>query len=205
MFTGIIEETGRLSAQLRRGGNGLRLVIDASVVLDGLRLGASIAVNGCCLTVVDHGDGWWATEVVPETMRRTALGRLEIGDRVNLERPVRVDGRLDGHVVQGHVDMTTTLGSRVPQDDGSQVLTFALPAGAARYVCEKGSIAVDGVSLTVAAVDRDSFSIAVIPHTLEVTTLGGLAIGGEVNLELDVIAKYVERHARAALAAGGAS
>lgn len=203
MFTGIIEELGRIKALESRGGTGIRIVIEATDVLDDVVMGASIAVNGCCLTVVDHGDRWWAADAVPETMARTALGRLSVDHRVNLERPVRVDGRLGGHVVQGHVDGTSALLARIPQQDGSQRLEFALPADAARYVCEKGSIAVDGISLTVADVTDTSFTIAVIPHTLAVTTLGTIDVGDEVNLELDVVAKYVERQASAALAAGG--
>ncbi|MEM7287821.1 MAG: riboflavin synthase [Actinomycetota bacterium] len=203
MFTGIIEELGRIRALTPRGRSGIRIVIEAADVLDDVALGASIAVNGCCLTVVDHGDDWWAADAVPETMRRTALGRLGPDDPVNLERPVRVNGRLGGHVVQGHVDGTSTLLATDPHDDGSQRMRFDLPPASARYVCEKGSIAVDGISLTVASVSADSFSIAVIPHTLAVTTLGSIRPGAPVNLELDIVAKYVERQAQAALATGG--
>ena len=200
MFTGIIEELGHIRSLDPRGGSGIRLVIEASDVLDDVTLGASIAVNGCCLTVVDHGPDWWAADAVPETMARTALGRLRAGDPVNLERPVRADGRLGGHIVQGHVDETSSLLARQHQSDGSERMHFALAADAARYVCEKGSIAIDGISLTVADVTADSFSIAVIPHTLAVTTLGMIRAGDPVNLELDVIAKYVERQTEPALA-----
>ncbi len=204
MFTGIIEELGRIRSVDPSGGSAIRIVTEADTVLGDVARGASIAVNGCCLTVVDHGDGWWAADAVPETIERTALGRLGVGDRVNLERPLRVDGRLGGHMVQGHVDATSRLLDRAPEPDGSQRLRFELDADAERYVCLKGSIAVDGISLTVADVDPGSFTIAVIPHTLAVTTLGTLDPGAPVNLELDVIAKYVERQAQAAIADGGA-
>ena len=203
MFTGIIEELGRIRSLEPRGGSGIRLVIEAQRVLDDVTIGASIAVNGCCLTAVDHGDGWWAADAVPETMARTALGQRLAGDPVNLERPVRIDGRLGGHVVQGHIDETSSLLARQHQSDGSERMHFALSSAAARYVCEKGSIAVDGISLTVADVSADSFSIAVIPHTLTVTTLGTTRVGDHVNLELDIVAKYVERQASAAIAARG--
>lgn len=193
MFTGIIEERGRIQSVRPRGGDAARLTIEATHVLDDVELGASIAVNGCCLTVVDHGPGWWAADAVPETIERTALSRLAVGDTVNLERPMRADGRFGGHFVQGHVDATTTLVDRSPEPDGSERLRFTLPGEAAPFVCEKGSIAVDGISLTVAAVDTETFTVAVIPHTLNVTTLGTLRPGQPVNLELDVIAKYVER------------
>lgn len=203
MFTGIIEELGRIRSMDPSGGTGIRLVIEAGQVLDDVALGASIAVNGCCLTVVDHGDDWWAADAVPETMERTALGRLQPGDPVNLERPVRVDGRLGGHIVQGHVDRTANLLGRQHQSDDSERMHFSLSPAAAAYVCEKGSIAVDGISLTITDVTSDSFSIAVIPHTLAVTTLGTIRAGDPVNVELDIVAKYVERQAKAALAAGG--
>ncbi len=166
-------------------------------MLDDAVLGASIAVNGCCLTVVELGDGYWAADAVGETLARTSLGALAPGDPVNLERPVRLADRLGGHVVQGHVDATGTVRSREPQADGSQWFRFDAPPDVLRYVVHKGSITVDGISLTVAALHDEpeaaGFSVAVIPHTLAVTTLGVRAPGALVNLEVDLIAKYVER------------
>lgn len=182
MFTGIVEEQGTLTA--RDGG---RLRFSAASVLDDVTLGASIAVNGCCLTVVGSGADWWEADVVDETFARTSLGSLEIGDPVNFERPVRPDGRLGGHIVQGHVDGVGTV-TRVAPD-----LRVTCAVDLLRHVVHKGSITVDGVSLTVAAVDETGFGIAVIPHTAEVTTLGARRVGDPVNLEVDVIAKYVER------------
>lgn len=191
MFTGIVEELGRVRAVERREG-GARIVIEARTVLTDAELGASIAVNGCCLTVVELGDGWWAADAVPETLARTTTGALAPGDPVNLERPVRLADRLGGHMVQGHVDGVVALAARSPQPDGSVRLTFGLDAPLARYVVEKGSVAVDGVSLTVASRDGGSFDVAAIPHTLEVTTLGPKRTGERANLEVDVLAKYVE-------------
>jgi riboflavin synthase len=192
MFTGIVEELGRVRAVVAHEG-GARVEIEAHDVLEDARLGASIAVNGCCLTVVELGDGWWAADAVTETLHRTALGALAVGDPVNLERPVRVGDRLGGHVVQGHVDGVGTIRSRTPLPDGSTMVTFDVADALLHYVVEKGSITVDGVSLTVAGLHRDGFDVAVIPHTLAVTTLGSKTPGASVNLEVDVLAKYVER------------
>jgi riboflavin synthase len=194
MFTGIVEELGTVASVTPVAG-GARIVIDASTVLTDAGIGDSIAVNGCCLTVVELGDGSWAADAVTETLDRTALGSLAGGDRVNLERPVRVQDRLGGHIVQGHVDGVGTLVARDPLPDGSTRMRFAVPPGLLRYVVEKGSIALDGISLTVAAVADDSSTveIAVIPHTLAVTTLGPKGPGDPVNIEVDVLAKHVER------------
>jgi riboflavin synthase len=192
MFTGIIEELGRVRAITPTQG-GARLEIEAKTVLDDVVLGASIAVNGCCLTVVELGAGSWSADAVVETLARTNLGRLAAGDPVNLERPLRLADRLGGHLVQGHVDDTGTLTARTPQTDGSVLMQFAAPPDVMRYVVHKGSITVDGISLTIAAVSEDGFSVAVIPHTLDVTTLGGRETGALVNLEVDMLAKYVER------------
>jgi riboflavin synthase len=198
MFTGIVEELGAVRAVTPNEG-GARIEIDAIRVLDDAELGASIAVNGCCLTVVELHADHWAADAVSETLARTSLGSLRAGDRVNLERPVRLNDRLGGHLVQGHVDTVGTLRDRAPLPDGSTRMTFAAPAALLRYVVEKGSIAVDGISLTVAAVGTPHgdgtapFAIAVIPHTLAVTTLGAMAPGDPANLEVDVLAKYVER------------
>ena len=182
MFTGIVEESGRVV-----GRDGARLRIGASKVLDDVSIGASIAVNGCCLTVVAFGDGWWDADVSDETFSRTSLGSLAPGDPVNLERPVRPVDRLGGHIVQGHVDAVGEIVEPVPD------LRVRLAPELLRYIVEKGSITVDGVSLTVVDVLPDGFTVAVIPHTAEVTTLGARRPGDPVNLEVDVMAKYAER------------
>jgi riboflavin synthase len=192
MFTGIVEEQGKVRrVDVREGG--ARLEFEADRVLDDVEEGASIAVNGCCVTVVAHGDGWWAADAVVETLRRTALGSLREGDPVNFERPLRLADRLGGHLVQGHVDAVGRIEARDPQSDGSTMVRCSAPPEVLRYVVEKGSITVDGISLTVAGVDADGFTVAVIPHTLAVTTLGSKGPGAPVNLEVDVLAKYVER------------
>jgi riboflavin synthase len=190
MFTGIVEEQGTLTS--RAGG---RLRFSASVVLDDVAIGASICVSGCCLTVVDFGEGWWDADVVDETFARTSLGALRPGDPVNLERPMQPDGRLGGHIVQGHVDGIGTVTSAAPD------LRIAADPDLLRHVVHKGSITVDGVSLTVASVDEAGFAVANIPHTAEVTTLGARRPGDTVNLEVDVISKYVERLAEPYLSA----
>jgi riboflavin synthase len=200
MFTGIVEELGRVRA-VQPHAAGARIEIDARQVLDDATLGASIAVNGCCLTVVQIAEGWWAADAVPETLHRTSLGRLKPGDPVNLERPVRLADRLGGHLVQGHVDGVGEIVERTPAPDGSTVTRFAAPPDLLRYIVEKGSIAVDGISLTVVAVFDNAFTVALIPHTQAVTTLGYKGIGDPVNLEVDVLAKYVERLASFAMPA----
>jgi riboflavin synthase len=192
MFTGIIEELGQVRA-LDPNEGGARIEITATTVLADAVLGASIAVNGCCLTVVELGDGWWAADAVTETLVRTSLGALAVGDPVNLERPLRLSDRLGGHLVQGHVDGVGELVDRTALADGSTRMRFQLPAHLTRYIVEKGSITVDGISLTVAALHEDGFDVAVIPHTLEATNLDALQPGDPVNLEVDVLAKYVER------------
>jgi riboflavin synthase len=192
MFTGIVEELGSVRAIAPANG-GARLEIGCSTVLTDAELGSSIAVNGCCLTVVALDDGWWAADAQRETLDRTTLGELRAGDPVNLERPVRLADRLGGHLVQGHVDAVGSVSARTPELDDSTRLTVSAPEPLLRYVVEKGSITVDGVSLTVAQVDDAGFSVALIPHTLVVTTLGTREPGDGVNLEVDVLAKYVER------------
>jgi riboflavin synthase len=190
MFTGIVEELGSFAASEPPSGSvalGSRLTFRAETVIEGTRIGDSIAVNGCCLTVVALGPGWWAADAVPETLGRTSLGSLEPGDPVNLERPVSVGSRLGGHLVQGHVDGVGRVTRSGPD------LQVAAPDSVRRYLVEKGSVTVDGVSLTVVAVAGEGFGVAVIPHTLEVTTLGRKSVGDPVNLEADVIAKYAER------------
>ena len=182
MFTGIVEELGTVESR-----EGQKLRIAATRVLEDAVLGASIAVNGCCLTVVDQGDGWWEADVTEESYARTNLGDLSAGSPVNLERPVRLEDRLGGHLVQGHVDAVGEIVRPVPD------LQVRMPAELTRYVVEKGSITVDGISLTVVDALEDGFTVAVIPHTAEVTTLGSKGPGDRVNLEVDVMAKYVER------------
>lgn len=192
MFTGLVEERGRVLS-LEPNGDGMRLRLGADVVLADAELGASIAVNGVCLTVVDFDAESFSVDAVPETLRRSNLGHLAVGDPVNLERPVRVDDRLGGHIVQGHVDAITSLVEVTALPDGSFSYRFSLDPAVAPYVVEKGSITIDGISLTVAALDEHSFSIAIIPHTAAVTTLSERAVGDVVNLEVDILAKYVER------------
>jgi riboflavin synthase len=192
MFTGIIEELGRVRAIHHHEG-GARVEIDATTVIADAAIGDSIAVNGCCVTVVELGDSWWAADAVIETLERTVLGALDAGEPVNLERPVRPADRLGGHLVQGHVDAVGRIAARTPLPDGSNRFTFSASPEVLRYVVEKGSIAVDGISLTVAAVDAETFDVAVIPHTLAVTTLGHKDAGAVVNIEVDLVAKYVER------------
>ena len=192
MFTGIVEELGRVRAVIAQEG-GVRIEIDAATVLDDAVLGGSIAVNGCCLTVVELGSGWWAADAIIETIDRTTIGTLSVGDPVNLERPLRLADRLGGHVVQGHVDGIGVVGARDGLADGSTRLRIEVPGDLTRYMVEKGSITVDGASLTVAEVSDDGFAVALIPHTLAVTTLGVRHPGDTVNLEVDVLAKYVER------------
>jgi len=182
MFTGIVEELGTVASR-----EGQRLRIEADVVTSDAGIGDSIAVNGTCLTVVGLGDGWWEADVVDETYSRTSLGELGPGQPVNLERPVRVSDRLGGHLVQGHVDGVGHVVTPAPD------LRITVPSDLLRYVVEKGSITIDGVSLTVAAVHDDGLSVAIIPHTAEVTTLGRRGPGDAVNLEVDVTAKHVER------------
>jgi riboflavin synthase len=194
VFTGIIEEIGEV-VDLEHQGDSAVLIVRAARVVDDLTHGASIAVSGVCLTVV----GWEPGErtairfdVMGETLKRSVIGTLAGGATVNLERAVRADARLDGHVVQGHVDGTGVVVSRTPGDQWESV-RFGLPGDLARFVAEKGSIAVDGVSLTVSAVGPDWFEVGLIPETLRATTLGRKAPGDPVNLEVDVLAKYVAR------------
>ena len=182
MFTGIVEELGTVVSL-----EGPRLRLSAREVLADVVMGASIAVNGCCLTVVAWGDDWWEADVSDETFRRTSLGELVPGAPVNLERPVRLADRLGGHLVQGHVDAVGEVVVAAPD------LRVRMPGHLLRYVVEKGSITVDGVSLTVVEVTPDGFTVALIPHTAEVTTLGVRRPGDAVNLEVDVMAKYAER------------
>jgi len=191
VFTGLVREVGTV-ASLEGGADGVRIEIDAPETARGAALGDSIAIDGVCLTVVAAADGRFAFDAVPETLDRTALGTLEPGSRVNLEPALRAGDALGGHYVQGHVDGVGTVRSVEPEGDGSRIW-FDAPPELLRYVVEKGSIAVQGTSLTVAGVDDAGFAVALIPHTLAATTLGALAPGARVNLEADVLAKYVEK------------
>ncbi|RAJ60521.1 riboflavin synthase alpha chain [Streptomyces sp. Amel2xB2] len=188
MFTGIVEELGEVVAAEELPG-AARFRLRGPVVTDGVRHGDSIAVNGVCLTVVEASGGEFTADVIGETLARSSLGALTAGSRVNLERPMVLGGRLDGHLVQGHVDGTGTVESRT--EDGT--VRVGLPRDLAKYVVEKGSITVDGVSLTVVEAGDAHFTVSLIPTTLELTTLGVKQTGDPVNLEVDVLAKYVER------------
>jgi riboflavin synthase len=191
MFTGIVEELGEV-AEIVDLGDSVRLGLRGPTVTSDAHDGDSIAVNGVCLTVVSSSDGVFTADVMRETLKRSSLGALAVGSRVNLERPTQLGGRLGGHLVQGHVDGVGTLLARTSSEHWD-LLAFSLPPGLARYVVEKGSITVDGVSLTVVSVGDDRFSVSLIPTTLAITTLGHKQPGDPVNLEVDVIAKYVER------------
>ena len=191
MFTGIVRERGRVVAA-RRNGSGLELRVTAPETADTTSVGDSVAVAGCCLTAVATKDGELAFDAVPETLARTTLGELAEGAEVNLEPALRAGEPLGGHYVQGHVDGVGRVRSLEPEGDGAQ-LTLDVPQELLRYCAEKGSLAVDGVSLTIAALGDDTVEIALVPHTLAATTLGSLSTGAPVNLEVDVLAKYVER------------
>ncbi|MER7275930.1 riboflavin synthase [Dactylosporangium sp. NPDC000244] len=191
MFTGIIEELGTVAA-IDELGDSARLEIRAATVTSDAAHGDSISVNGVCLTVVDNADGVFTADVMGESLRRSTLGALRPGSAVNLERAATVATRLGGHIVQGHVDGVGQILSREAGDQWETV-TFALPEGLGRYVVEKGSITVDGISLTVMAVTDDTFSVGLIPTTLKLTTLGAKGVGERVNLEVDIMAKYVEK------------
>jgi riboflavin synthase len=187
MFTGIVEELGVV-----REVGPARLAVSCRTVTEDSAIGASVAVNGTCLTVVERSEAHLAFDLSEETLRRTGLSRLAEGDPVNLERPLSLSSRLGGHLVQGHVDGVGEVVRIEADGDRGARLTVRSPAEVRRYLVEKGSVCVDGVSLTVAELDGDAFSVALIPHTLNVTTLGSARPGDPVNLEVDVIAKYVE-------------
>jgi len=191
MFTGIVAEVGSTLRVVGDSRNRM-LTIEAPGLAADLAAGDSVAVNGVCLTVVRRDRGRFDVEVVPESLARSSLGDIEAGSAVNLERPVPASGRFDGHVVQGHVDTVATVRSIASQGDSTRVW-LDLDADHLRYVVEKGSVAVDGVSLTVAAVDPTGFEVVLIPYTLDHTVLGTRAVGDAVNIEVDILAKYVER------------
>ena len=191
MFTGLIEEVGTLRA-VRRGAHSAVLSIGAETVLSDLKLGDSVAVNGVCLTATTVDGGGFTADVMHETLRRSSLGALIPGSPVNLERAMAADGRFGGHIVSGHIDGTGTITAR-RRDDNAVWYTVAASPSLLRYIVEKGSIAMDGISLTVAGVTERDFSVSVIPHTAAVTILGGKGPGDVVNLETDIIGKYVEK------------
>mgnify|MGYP006267418841 CR=1 FL=1 len=191
MFTGIIEEMGTVRA-LRRSGGAARLSLSASKVLHGTVIGDSICVNGVCLTVVDKGSTEFSADVAIETLRVTNLGELTPGSPVNLERALQLSSRIGGHLVSGHVDAVGRIREKREEGNGWR-LTFDTPEQILRYVIKKGSVAIDGISLTVADIDARGFSVAMIPHTAKLTTLGFKSSGDSVNLEADIIGKYVER------------
>ncbi|WP_297564982.1 riboflavin synthase [uncultured Arcanobacterium sp.] len=191
MFTGIISEIGEI-CELEEGANARRFLISCREIGAGLKIGDSIAVNGVCLTATSLPSGGFTCDVMHESLQRSNLGDLRIGNKVNLERPLLANGRFDGHIVLGHVDGVAQLLSR--QTDGiAQIYKFAAAPQLLRYIVEKGSIALNGISLTVSAVDESTFSVAVIPHTLAHTNLPEVPLGGGVNVECDVLGKYVEK------------
>jgi riboflavin synthase len=194
MFTGIVEELGTVEA-IEDQGDAVRLAIRATTVLDDVHLGDSIAVNGCCLTVTRVEGPVWTADVMQQTLAMTSLRDAAPGDRVNLERAVTLERRLGGHLVQGHVDGVGTVLAREPSEHW-EVVEISLPDGLGRYLVDQGSVAVDGVSLTVVAAGDDRFTVSLIPETLARTTLGGRAPGDLVNLEVDLIAKHVEKLVR---------
>ena len=196
MFTGIVEELGTIRS-IRRGAASAVLSIGAEAVLSDLRIGDSVAVNGVCLTATGVDRSGFTADVMHETLQRSSLGALGPGSRVNLERAMAADGRFGGHIVSGHIDGTGTIAER-RRDDNAVWYTVSAPPALLRYIVEKGSIAIDGISLTVASVEADRFSVSVIPHTAAVTLLGAKGPGDVVNLETDIIGKYVERLLRPA-------
>ena len=191
MFTGIIEEIGTVTAA-RRGAQSSSLSIAGKVIFDDLRMGDSVAVNGVCLTVTGFGSGLFTADVMHETLNRSSLGELKNGSRVNLERAMSADGRFGGHMVSGHIDGTGRI-ARIRKDDNAVWYTVSASEHLLRYIIEKGSIAMDGISLTVAAVSGSSFSVSVIPHTAACTTLSKRTAGDTVNLETDMVGKYIEK------------
>ena len=192
MFTGLVEETGVLSEILDEGDDAKRFVVRCALVSGDAEIGASIAINGCCLTVVDIAGELLAFQAGSETLSRTNLGELSVDDIVNLERAVKASDRLGGHIVSGHVDAVGTVAQRIDSDDWSE-FWFEVPASLTRQMASKGSVTVDGISLTLVEVEETQFSVALIPHTLAETTLGRRQVGDGVNIETDVLAKYVEK------------
>ncbi|NLY83256.1 MAG: riboflavin synthase [Acholeplasmataceae bacterium] len=191
MFTGLIAELGTIKA-MKQGAKSYRLTIAADRTPRGLKLGESVAVNGACLTVVEPGEGEFTVDVMPETVRTTTIGSLKNGDRVNLEKTLRLEDGLDGHIVSGHVEGVGRI-IRKEREDIAQLVTVKIPRDLTRYIIKRGSIAVDGISLTVTDVTEDDFTVSLIPHTAKETTLGFKSTGDVVNVETDVLGKYVEK------------
>ncbi len=191
MFTGLVEEVGRIQ-NIRRGSRSCVLTVACSEVLQGSRIGDSIAVNGVCLTATAIGSGYFTADAMPETLDRSSLGQLGPGSPVNLERAMPADGRFGGHIVSGHIDGTGIIRS-LEQDDNAVWYTIAASPEVLRYIVEKGSITIDGISLTVAYVDEEVFKVSIIPHTREVTALSSREAGSVVNLECDIVGKYIEK------------
>lgn len=191
MFTGIIEETGAV-ASVAKGAKSARLTVEASKIFEDLKLGDSVAVNGICLTVAELGGRKFSADVMNETLSRSDLGDLQVGNKVNLERAMPSDGRFGGHIVSGHIDGTGRI-TKTERDDNAIWITVSAPSGIMRYIVEKGSIAIDGISLTVARTEKSVFSVSVIPHTGKETSLLGKKIGDTVNLENDIVGKYIDR------------
>ena len=191
MFTGIVEEIGSVR-EIVRGSMSIKLYISCSRILDDVKPGDSIAVNGICLTVTDLGSSWFSADVMPETMRKTGLHKLSISDKVNLERALRLSDRLGGHIVTGHIDGTGIVIGRV-EEDNAVWLTVEAPDSILKYIVMKGSVALDGTSLTIAHVDGTSFKVSLIPHTAGATILGTMGVGDRLNIECDLMGKYVEK------------
>lgn len=191
MFTGIVEEMGEVSS-INRGSRSVELEIKAAKVLEDVQIGDSIATSGVCLTVTDFGEDYFTVDVMPETMRKSSLAELQIGSKVNLERALQLQDRLGGHLVSGHIDGTGKIKNKI-REDNAILVTVSLPSDLRRYLISKGSIAVDGISLTIAKLEETEFMVSLIPHTAQETTLGQKNIGDTVNLEVDLIGKYVER------------
>jgi len=191
MFTGIIEGSGTISG-IKPSGQSRRMAINADYKLDNTKIGDSIALNGACLTVVSFSGRRFEVDVSPETVAKTTLGKAKIGDRVNLERALRISDRIDGHLVSGHIDGIGTIKSRKTQENAI-IITFNIPESVSYYIITKGSVAVDGISLTVNECHHQSFQVSIIPHTAKLTTLGFKKISDSVNVETDMIGKYVER------------
>ena len=194
MFTGIIEGLGTVKS-LTRAAGGLRMGIEADFSVDKIKIGDSIAVSGACLTIVHFQDDKFEVDVAPETLSKTTLGQVKRGDKVNLERALRLGDRLDGHMVTGHVDGVGVVKARRPLAN-AMLFAFGVPDALLRYIVQKGSVAVDGISLTVNACKRGAFDVSIIPHTAKITTMGFKKVGDSVNIETDIMGKYVESFTR---------
>ncbi len=191
MFTGIVEEIGKVK-ELKKGINSMILTIEAERIMSDLKLGDSVATNGVCLTVTELGKNFYKADVMHETMRRSSLGSLKAGSKVNLERAMSANGRFGGHIVSGHIDGIGKI-TNIQKDDNAVWYTINAPQSIMRYIVEKGSIAIDGISLTIAKVENDSFQVSIIPHTLKETILSDKGVGDIVNLENDIVGKYIEK------------